>query len=76
MKEFRQRAENQVLILAALEELSWPRRIDDPLPRRAGVDPKQRLREVVRALNRRQRNALITFAADGTGTGVVWRGRP
>jgi hypothetical protein len=75
VKEFRQRAANQVLILAAFQELEWPRRIDDPLPRGRGMVAKQRLRETIRSLNTFQRNPLLTFKADGTGTGVAWCGR-
>lgn len=76
VKRFRQRAENQVLIVATFQELGWPLRIDDPLPRGSGVDPKQRLRETVRGLNVRQRQSLLAFEADGTGAGVVWHLRP
>lgn len=54
-------------VLDAFQELAWPSRIDDPLP--GGSDP-QRLREVVRSLERNL--TLIRFNADGTGCGIVW----
>lgn len=54
-------------VLDAFQELAWPARIDDPLP--GGSDP-QRLREVVRSLERNL--TLIRFNADGTGRGIVW----
>ncbi len=73
VKRYRQPAEKQVLILTAFEELGWPPRIDDPLPRERGKEPKKRLRDVIRSLNERQKHPLITFEADGTGTGVLWR---
>jgi hypothetical protein len=75
VKTFRQMAKNQVLLIVAFQELGWPRRIDDPLPRSHGVEPKQRLREAVRGLNGRQKDSLLVFNADGTGTGVLWRPR-
>lgn len=56
------------LVLDAFEEVHWQPRIDDPLP--GGTD-HQRLREVVRSLNRGLK--AIRFAADGTGAGIIWR---
>jgi hypothetical protein len=75
VKKFRQRAENQVLILTTFEELGWPQRIDDPLPGKRGMEPKRRLRDVIQSLKRRQKHPLVTFEADGTGTGVLWHWR-
>jgi hypothetical protein len=73
VKEFRVPADNQELILAAFQEQDWPPRIDDPLPRSKGRDPKVCLRDTIRGLNKRQRLARLRFQADGTGTGVCWR---
>jgi hypothetical protein len=72
VKEYRQPAANQELILAALEEEGWPARVDDPLPRGRDQDPKARLRAAVKALNGHQLHRLIRFRCDGTGEGVGW----
>ena len=72
VKEYRQRACNQEAILAVLEEEGWPQHIDDPLPQRYGQDPKERLRNVVKALNGNQRHQLLRFRCDGTGQGLWW----
>jgi hypothetical protein len=75
VKRFRTRAASQETILLALEEESWPSRIDDPLPQMAGVDPFQRLHDAVRGLNRNQCHCLLVFQRDGTGHGVQWKAR-
>lgn len=66
-------ANNQLLILAAFQEESWNRRIDDPLPPAACLDARRRLHDTIKQLNRRQRNSLLRFGGDGTGKGVVWK---
>lgn len=67
-------ARNQILILDAFQEESWPDRIDDPLPRPAtGVDSRQ-LGEAVRRL--KQGLQRITFRRDGSGEGVCWEFAP
>jgi hypothetical protein len=71
VKRFRQPAGNQELILLAFEEQDWPPRIDDPLPPEPGQDRKERLRDTVKALNRRQILPLVHFATDGSGEGVL-----
>lgn len=72
VKRFRQPAQNQELILTVFEEDGWPERIDDPLPPDPVRDPKERLHDVIKKLNRAQDVALIRFHGDGTGTGVLW----
>jgi hypothetical protein len=72
VKEFRLPADNQETILSALEEESWPPRIDDPLPPVGEQDPKARLHDAIKGLNRRQRHRLIRFRGDGTGRGILW----
>jgi hypothetical protein len=72
VKAFRQPAPNQELLLAALEEEGWPPRIDDPLPQERGQDPRDRLREAVKALNNNQVHPVLRFWRDGTGHGVTW----
>jgi hypothetical protein len=72
VKEFRRLSVNQELVLAALEEEGWPTRIDDPLPQTPGIDPKVRLHDTIKALNRHCIDQLICFQGDGTGWGVRW----
>jgi len=72
IKRFRLRSPNQESLLTAFEEESWPARIDDPLTPRPDCDPKERLRDTIRSLNRNQKNSLIRFKGDGTGEGVLW----
>lgn len=73
VKRFRAAAENQRAVLAAFEEEGWPPRIDDPLPPRDDLEPKRRLHETIKSLNRNQKCALIRFVGDGRGQGVLWR---
>ena len=72
VKQFRVPARNQTKVLQAFQEEDWPDRIDDPLPPIGATTPQQRIRDTSRALNKNQRNSLIRFLSDGTGTGVVW----
>jgi hypothetical protein len=72
VKRFRWRAPNQELLLAVFEEEGWPHRIDDPLPRMPEQDPRRRLHDTIKCLNRNQQNRLIRFHGDGTGEGVLW----
>lgn len=73
VKQFRVPAENQVTILDAFQEENWPTQIFDPLSPQKDVDPKQRLRDTIRGLNKNQVVAKIRFSSDGTGTGIIWR---
>ncbi len=75
VKRFRQPADNQERVLAALEEEGWARRIDDPLPGDGCIDRHDRLRETIRSLNARQLHKLIVFKRDGTGNGLTWEFR-
>lgn len=72
IKKFKWRAANQEAILCAFEEEGWPPRIDDPLPPISEKDPKRRLSDAIKCLNRKQINPLIRFCGDGTGEGVIW----
>jgi hypothetical protein len=72
IKRFRVPAPNQEIILCAFQEESWPARVDDPLPRHAALDPKDRLRETIKSLNRNQLRRLLVFHADGRGCGIRW----
>ena len=72
LKHFRQPALNQELILCTAEELDWLDWFDDPLPRRSGLNPKTRLHETIKDLNRRQTPYLVHFQGDGTGRRIGW----
>lgn len=73
VKYFRWPAPNQEAVLAAFQEEGWARRVDDPLSPADGQEPKQRLHDTIKCLNKRQRIRLIQFSGDGTGEGVIWR---
>ncbi len=75
VKRFRQPAPSQEMILRAAEELGWPEWFDDPLPRVPGLNPKARLHDTIRNLNRHQQRRLLHFKGDGTGTRVGWECR-
>ena len=72
LKSFRQPSVNQELVLGAAEEMGWVSWFDDPLPRRAGGNPKVRLHDTIKDLNRRQRPHFVHFKGDGTGRRVGW----
>ncbi len=72
VKQFRRRAINQELVLAAFEEECWPLRIFDPLTPQPCQDMKRRLNDTIKCLNRGQESPLLHFRGDGTGEGVLW----
>ncbi len=78
IKQFRQPAQLQRLILSCFQEDDWTRRIDDPLPPGVGrdgvpMDSKRRLRDLVSSLNANHvTSGLLRFRSDGTGEGIVW----
>ena len=72
IKRFRWPALNQETILAAFEEDGWPAKIDDPLSLKPDLDPKRRLADAIKCLNRNQEARLLKFRGDGTGEGVLW----
>jgi DNA-binding response OmpR family regulator len=72
VKQFLQPSPNQELILSVFEEEHWPAKIDDPLPPRADVEEKQRLKATIRSLNACQLHHLVRFFGDGTGHAVRW----
>ena len=72
VKHFRWPAINQETILNAFEEEGWPDRIDDPLSPQPQQDPKRRLADTIKCLNRKQHENLLHFRGDGTGQGVLW----
>lgn len=72
VKRFRWPAPNQETILSVFSEEDWPARIEDPLSQGNGLDPKRRLGDTIKCLNRNQQENLIRFRGDGTGEGVLW----
>ncbi len=73
VKAFRVPAQNQIIILSAFQEDNWPPILDDPLPPQPEQEPKKRLRDTIRCLNRNQKRCLIKFFGDGQGLGVGWK---
>ena len=72
VKEFKLPSPNQETVLMAFEEEGWPPRVDDPLPPIARLDPRRRLHDTIKALNRKQKQQLIRFRGDGSGEGIRW----
>ncbi len=72
VKVFKWPSPNQETILAVFEEEGWPAKIDDPLPIAPEQDPKRRLHDTIKCLNRNHKLDLIRFRGDGTGEGVIW----
>ncbi|WP_037253941.1 hypothetical protein [Rhodopirellula sp. UBA1907] len=72
VKRFRWPATNQEVVLSAFQEEAWPSRIDDPLPGADDLEPKRRLSDTIKCLNRNQQYSLLRFRGDGTGEGIIW----
>lgn len=72
IKRYRIPSPNQIAILSAFEEDEWPPRIDDPLPQHNEIDPRRRLNDTIRNLNRSRISPLIRFSGDGSGQGILW----
>lgn len=72
IKRYRWPAENQEAVLNAFQEDGWPARIDDPIPPQSNIDPKRRLADTIKCLNRNHLVQLVRFRGDGTGEGVLW----
>lgn len=72
IKRYRVPSPNQLVVLAAFDEEDWRCRIDDPLPPHPEIDPKRRLHDTIKSLNRHQIEPLLRFYGDGTGEGVRW----
>jgi hypothetical protein len=72
VKRFRQPAVAQETVLSTFEEEGWPLRIDDPLPPLCDQEPKRRLHETIKSLNRNQVHPMLHFRGDGQGCGVRW----
>jgi hypothetical protein len=70
LRQFKIPAPHEEMILAALEELNWPTRIDDPC--QSPDDPLE-LERALASLNRRQRPPLVDFRLDAASCGIVWK---
>jgi hypothetical protein len=73
VKRFKRPSPNQAIILATFEEENWPQRIDDPLPPAKDIDPRRRLHDTIKWLNRNVECRLLCFSGDGSGEGVRWQ---
>jgi len=73
VKQYKRPSPNQEMVLAAFEEENWPPRIDDPLPPQGEQEPKCRLHDTIKWLNRNHEHCLMRFLGDGTGEGVRWQ---
>jgi hypothetical protein len=71
-KRLARKAPCQETVLQAFHMAGWPERIADPLGEELDFDPKERLRETVKSLNKGLAEGTIRFRADGTGRGVRW----
>ena len=72
VKQFKLPSANQETIIRAFEEEQWAARVDDPLPPTPDIDPKRRLNDAIKSLNRRQKHQCIRFMGDGRGLGIIW----
>jgi hypothetical protein len=72
VKRYKVPSPNQQVLLAAFDEEDWPCRVDDPLMPHPEIDPKRRLHDTIKSLNRHQVIPLLRFYGDGTGEGVRW----
>ena len=72
IKEYRVPSPNQEAILVAFQEEGWPHHIHDPLTPQRDVEPKCRLHDTIKRLNRLHKERLIRFHGNGTGEGVCW----
>jgi hypothetical protein len=77
VKEFGQPAPFQSALLDAFQKDRWlVTHIDNPLPRakiESQADANERLRNVVKNLNKTLLRGTIRFSSDGTRKGVYWR---
>jgi hypothetical protein len=71
VKQFTRGAENQRCVLDRFERDGWAPSVENPLPRKLGVDRKLELRRTVESLNEGQAVPLVRFHAEG-GRRVRW----
>jgi hypothetical protein len=70
VRQFKIPAPHEEMILAVLEELDWPTRIEDSC---LSLDNPLELERALASLNRRQRPQLLDFRLDAAGCGVLWK---
>jgi hypothetical protein len=75
VKRLTQESDAVEIILLAFQEENWPSILDDPLSGKHGQNAKERLRTVVKNLNRRQREPLLRFRVRRQGAAVAWEFR-
>jgi hypothetical protein len=75
VKRLRKASSNQWAILRAFQREGWPQELENPLRQSArdGVNPKQRLHDAIKNLNRDHEALLLRFYGAGSGCGVGWR---
>ncbi len=62
----------QDAVLRAFEEQDWQDEILDPIPPDSEQDPKERLRETVKRLNKNLKPGTTRFFTTRSGTAVRW----
>ena len=72
VKQFRWPAANQALILKAFQRQKWKAEIKDPLATTRGINPKVRLHDTIKCLNRNHLYSIVRFHGNGDGTGVTF----
>ncbi len=71
IKHYRWLSPNIAWVLSEFQKRGWPTKIDDPLPP-SDVDPKARIHDTIKCLNRGLKNKHVRFRGDGKGEGVLW----
>jgi hypothetical protein len=66
-------AENQGPVVDAFEKAGWPDRIANPFPDDGLQCPKERLRQTLKDLNRKQKPVRVHFLVDRGGKWARWR---
>ena len=72
VKRFRKTAVDQFCVLDSFEESNWPNEMLDPLRPKEGIDPKKRVRDTKKNLNKGLINKTMKFGTNENGTGFVW----
>lgn len=73
VKRYVRASRNQEIVLQTFEDDGWPTHIDDPLPPSGSIDPKRRLHDTIKWLNRDHEVRVLCFSGDGTGEGIRWK---
>jgi hypothetical protein len=73
VKRIPRHASTQGIIIHALNDASWPIRIDRPLAKAPGKDSAKLLNDAIRNFNATRVWKVVEFHGDGTGHGIQWR---